>query len=345
MQLKEGQKKLNPREKIVWSDENQAVIEDVVEYLKSSAVVSYPDWELPFIVHCDASNTGLGAVLYQRESQEPKSKLKIVSFASRTLTPSERNYIYHSGKLEFLAMKWCITEKFSDYLRHANQFEVVTDNNPLTYIMTTAKLNATGMRWVHQLADFNFSLRYRPGTTHIDADFLSRHPLEQIKELEEAADESVSMQDVKMLLSESSRPTPACEFLNVSINALEVQHKEVERKFTNIEIAAAQQKDEVIGPVYKIVGTGLQPSRAERKKLGVDTRILLKQLPKLCLENQVLIRNIQSAKQIVMPSEFHPIIYKKLHEEMGHMGAEKTYELSRERFYWPRMRKHIEFHI
>ena len=107
----------------------------------------------------DASNAGLGAVLYQKQGEQ----LRVISYASRTLTASERNYNYHSGKLEFLALKWAICDQFRDLLLDAPKFTVYTDNNPLTYVMTTAKPNATGQRWVSELADFNFDIKYRPG--------------------------------------------------------------------------------------------------------------------------------------------------------------------------------------
>lgn len=58
-----------------------------------------------------------------------------------------------------------------DYLSGAS-FVTCTDNNPLTYILTTAKLNATGHRWLASLA--NFSLQYHPGKINIDADALSK---------------------------------------------------------------------------------------------------------------------------------------------------------------------------
>ena len=53
-----------------------------------------------------------------------------------------------------------------------------TDNNPLTHVLTSAKLNATGLHWIGELADFTFDIKYRPGTSHIDADTLSRLPFE-----------------------------------------------------------------------------------------------------------------------------------------------------------------------
>ena len=129
--------------------------------------ISYPDFEKP-------SNYGLGAVLYQKKEGVDR----VISYASRTLTDAETNYDLHSGKLEFLALKWAITERFSDYLRYGQTFTVFTDNNPLTYVLTSAKLNATGLRWVADLAEFNFLIKYRPGKLNADSDGLSRRPLE-----------------------------------------------------------------------------------------------------------------------------------------------------------------------
>lgn len=126
------------------------------------------------MLHCDASQEGLGAVLYQRQ----QGKLVVIGYGSRTRTAPGKNYHLHSGKLEFLAMKWAIYERFCEYLYYAPSFTVYTDNNPLTYVLTTAKLNATTHRWIAKLADFNFSIKYRPGKVNGDADGLSRMPLD-----------------------------------------------------------------------------------------------------------------------------------------------------------------------
>lgn len=88
------------------------------------------------------------------------------------MTAAERNYKLHSDKLEFLALKWAITERFCDYLFHAPHFTVYSDNNPLTYVTKSAKLNTAGHRWVAELADYRFTLKYRPGSANRDADFL-----------------------------------------------------------------------------------------------------------------------------------------------------------------------------
>ena len=129
---------------VEWTEDRQKVVDEVLEYLKSPEVLAFPDFSLPFVITCDASEKGLGAVLYQKQV----GKNRVISYASRTLNDAESKYHLHSGKLEFLGLKWAVCEKFGDYLCTGEHFTVYTDNNPLTYVMSTAKLNATGYRWV-----------------------------------------------------------------------------------------------------------------------------------------------------------------------------------------------------
>ena len=72
-------------------------------------------------------------------------------------------------------MKWAVCDKLADYLK-GHQFTVYTDNNPLTYILTSAKLDATTQRWVAALSSYDFDIIYRAGVSNADADGMSRHP-------------------------------------------------------------------------------------------------------------------------------------------------------------------------
>ena len=76
---------------------------------------------------------------------------------------------YSSTKLELLALKWAVTEKFREYLL-GSHFEVFTDNNHLRYLMTKNKLSAFEMGWVAQLSQFDFELKYRSATTNTNVD-------------------------------------------------------------------------------------------------------------------------------------------------------------------------------
>ena len=91
---------------------------------------------------------------------------------------NETEQRYHSNKQEFVALKWAVTEQFHEYLspygKNRNEFVVHMDNNPLTYIFSTANLDAAGQRWVAHLASYNFTLEYQKGKDNTVADFLSR---------------------------------------------------------------------------------------------------------------------------------------------------------------------------
>ena len=103
---------------------------------------------------------------------------------------NETEQRYHSNKQEFLALKWAVTEQFHEYLspygKNRNEFVVRTDNNPLTYIFSSANLDAAGQRWVARLASYNFSLENQKGKDNTVADFPSqmneRLPEEEVQE-------------------------------------------------------------------------------------------------------------------------------------------------------------------
>ena len=103
---------------------------------------------------------------------------------------------YHSSKLEFLALKWAVTDQFREYLQYS-PFKVKTDNNPLTYMMTTPNLDAIGHRWVAALANFNFTIEYLRGTDNKVADALSQ--------VEERLDSDL----VRQLLAHVNHPAKA----------------------------------------------------------------------------------------------------------------------------------------
>ena len=95
----------------------------------------------------------------------------LVAYGSNALTPHEKNY--HLTKLEFLVLKWAVTEHFKEYLPY-QPFLVKTDNNPFTYIMMTPNLNSTGHWWVGALVRLNFQLEYQKGHDNTVADVLSQ---------------------------------------------------------------------------------------------------------------------------------------------------------------------------
>ncbi len=338
---KKGQQ-YDSRAPVQWNNELQKIVDGLIDHLKSGEVIAYPDWDLPFFLTTDASNYGLGAVLYQKQNGVDR----VISYASRTLTDAEKNYNLHSGKLEFLALKWAITERFTDYLKHGPPFQVFTDNNPLTYVLTSAKLNATGLRWVADLAEFQFSIKYRPGKQNADADGLSRRPLE-ISELQRQCTESVEPSSVAAVFVNStsvgkgSIPVARCNATVCELSVPDDESSFVKKE----ELVAAQKSDPVVGPVYTLVEQSQKPKRVEWGKLSRDSKVLMRSLAKLRIVGGVLFRKTARYRQIVLPQKYHQTVYVELHEKMGHVGPEKVIELSQQRFYWPRMSVDITDHI
>ena len=164
-----GENATKKHKKVEWDEKCEEAFIALKEQCCNPPILAYADYGKPFKLHTDASGLGLGAILYQ--TQEDGTD-RVIAYASRTLSKSEKNYPAY--KLEFLALKWSVHDRFHEYL-YGGRFEVFTDNNSLTYILTPAKLDATGQRWVANLANYTFSIKYKSGSSNVDADALSRN--------------------------------------------------------------------------------------------------------------------------------------------------------------------------
>ena len=139
----------------------------------STPVLAFADHTKEFLLETDVTKKGLG--WYSPKSRQIQiqadGQYHPVVYGSWALTALERNY--HSTELEFLVLKWAVTEHFKEYLPY-QPFLVRTDNNPLTYIMTAPNLNVTGHWWVGALVRFNFQLEYQKRWHNTVADILSQ---------------------------------------------------------------------------------------------------------------------------------------------------------------------------
>lgn len=344
-QSKNGQ--LPSTHSVTWTSCHQQIIDGLIDELTSAPAMAYPDPNKPFILTTDASQDGLGAVLYQ----EQNNTLRVIGYGSRALSPAEKNYHLHSGKLEFLALKWAVCDHFRDYLYHCPHFTVYTDNNPLTYVLSSAKLNATGLRWVGELADFNFNIKYRPGKSNSDADTLSRFPLD-IDSLVKSYTEETTNDDFRAVVSaiqlhDQGTVTWISSLTDNFENLHELTNLETSGPTPKkIEIQQSQIDDPCIGRVIQYLKTGKQPTAKERVQESKATQLLLHDWKRLKIDKSGILRRARGSRsQIVLPNKYRKLVYQELHERMGHVGVDRVLSLVRERFYWPYMQKDIERYV
>lgn len=338
-----------------WDENCELSFRKLKECLTSAPVLGHPDWNSSFIVETDASFGGLGAVL----SQEQNGKSVVIAYASRSLKPAERNdKNYSSMKLELLALKWAVTEKFRDYLI-GTPFIVYTDNNPLAYLQT-ARLGATEMRWVAQLAQFQFTVRFRSGRKNASADALSRiHPVPELN----YQTMTLSEAEVSSIFTEMVHSTPVPGELQSALlaNLTEVSLEKHEvvlpaemvptamgtlPSYTSFELSKLQASDEVIGPFRNLWLGGSKPLSKEFRKMPTAVKKLVNQWSRMVVVDDVLYRQAQLdgkwVQQLLLPQNLREQVLDMLHDQSGHQGIERTTGLVRNRYFWPGLAKDVE---
>ena len=327
---------------VVWTPKCQEAFEQLKKLCTEAQVLAYPDFTKPFKLHIDACNWGLGAILYQ---DQPDGKEKPISFASRSLNKAESNYPAH--KLEFLALKWAVTKRFHEYL-YGNDFTVYTDNNPLTYILTTAKLDATGHRWVAALAAYNFTLNYRPEKANIDADTLSRIPWNK--------EQMVEPETIGHLLGNViSKVGCVIEcYKGHTTTVPEPIPKAEPGKMSVINWVAAQWEEKGLRKVIELYETKklTKSHRGEGLDMGSpEERGLWQNKSWLVMRQGLLYRKVKrpgenvACMQFVLLSKYRKMAIQGCHDDVGHMGAARSVNLLQDQFYLPEMAKEMTQHV
>ena len=278
-QLVSGENASKKKALVEWTEECQVAFEHLKHLCSQTPILAYANYQKPFKLHTDASEHGLGAVLYQKQDDNME---RVIAYASRTLSKSQRNYDTH--KLEFLALKWSITERFHEYL-YGGHFEVYTDNNPLTYILTTAKLDATGQRWVASLANYNFKIFYKSGKLNVEADALLHIPWEstQVEHMEPLIVKTMLQSKLE---SEISFPE---EHLPVNL-LLKSMTMDTTLKLTQKDWVKEQMDDVDVNKIVQLLKSNKLSTYMAQEMDSSLMRILLRCKKDLFLKNGLLYR-------------------------------------------------------
>ncbi len=179
---------------------------------------------------------------------------------------------------------------------------VVTDNNPLTYVLTTAKLDATGQRSIADLSNYNFTIKYRSGKKNVDADALSRQHLGEVEE-------SNFPEIIKAISSSISADRPFAEGLAVSGDTVDTDEAILEDLLESTALRKqdwikAQRQEPAISCIIDSVNMNRRPSAQQVAVCNVDRRYI-REWEKLFIRDGLLYRNAtvngQKCEQLVLP--------------------------------------------
>ena len=327
---------------IEWIDLANAAFDNLKTMCVSTPILAYPDYQLPFTLHTDSSTDGLGTVLYQKQD----GKQRVIVYASRSVSKAESNYPAH--KLEFLALKWAVCEKFHEYLYGTKPFEIFTDNNPLTYVLTSAKLDACGQRWVAKLANYNFSIKYRCGVSNTEADALSRIKWpEAISEKLDTENGCMDTHVINAILTDAVTKSSLIESVSCSTDVIPTELDKNTSKLSNINWIKEQRLDPNLGVIIRLIESGQLFKRKLQGKDSTELKFFLRNKRCLKLVKDVLYRKSYSDNsttkktlwQLVVPKHFRERALFGCHDDVGHQGILRTLSLLRERFYWPGMQE------
>ena len=293
----------------VWNEQEQEAFQALKEELGKDPVLAHFDPALQVGIACDASNVGIGVVLFHRY---PDGRERPISNVSKTLTPTQRRYsqIHKEALAVIFGLK-----KFHQFL-YGRKFILVTDHKPLLSLFNpssgTPAMAANRLaRWALMLSQYDYSIEYRKSTDHGNADALSRLPAGEDPLFDQEEEEEKSM--VLSINMVNQQLDPKCDPLKPGV------------------LARESSKDQVISAVIRYVREGW-PHTINSEEVVHYKRLA----DSLWIERGCLLLGAR----IVIPSRLRSQVVQLIH--LGHFGVQRMKQLARSVVYWPRINEDIE---
>ncbi|CAC5421923.1 unnamed protein product [Mytilus coruscus] len=339
--------------------------------------MAFPKDEGEFYLDTDASDIAIGAVL----SQMQDGQLKVISYGSRTINKAEKNYCVTDKEL--LAVRHFV-EYYRQYLL-GRKFCVRTDHQALIWLFSLKEPKGRVARWLEILSPFNFSVEYRPGIKHGNADAMSRchNPREcdcsQVDNLDflkcgpckkchkRAIDMDSSLVNLSEMLNQTitgqnkDDPVPSNEIITAPICKVKTRQQEKDQNIwtpwegghSETELHKMQENDPDLGPLLKWKESGHRPTNSDIQQNSAATRHYWHIWDSIVLINGLLYKNfsrrdgVEDHTQFLVPFLLKREILEKMHNSIlsGHLGKKKTKAKLSQRYYWYEMREDIDIWI
>jgi len=290
-------------QKFYWNDTTEEALKAIKAHLMQHPILCHPNFDYPFIVQCDACDSGLGAVLLQRIS----GRDCVIEWISRTLQPAERKWSVREK--EALVIIWAL-EVFRPFLV-GYKFIVESDHKSLKWLneATTARL----VRWACRLSEFDFEIQYKPGKQNTRADMLSRLPIPH-----ETNQESNCRADNLMFnfeLNSAEQP----HVLHAMLSPL--YHTPMLTEMFKKE----QRADNALSQIIHHIETN-----------GATEGFLIKDELLYCQEDEKDLLIVPLTMRETVMKEYHD------NPLGGHLSRDKLLPTLKKRFYWNNMDKYVQ---
>ena len=293
-----------------WSADYQKVFDHLKTLISTDACLKYYDSEAPTYLMVDASQRGLGAALLQPDKQSNGSygsDLLPVAFASKSLSKAQKNYV--NIEREMLAITFGI-KRLHTYL-YNRPFVVLSDHKPLEMIcqkpLTVAPARLQAM--LLSVQEYDFTVRYAPGTTVGLADALSRLP------------NPANNDD---LLTHANMDMPDTD--------IRIEHIQFSQDILD-RIRRATQDDPTLCELKQVIYNGWPDTQ---QGLPKQLRTFWSYRDELSIDDALILKG----ERIYIPEPIRADIIKNLHT--GHLGIVKTQLRAKKDVYWPNINSDIE---
>jgi len=307
--------------KWAWDQEAQAAFEELKQRFTTAPILAHFDPARTAIIEFDASDLALGAILSQRDGE---NRLHPVAFHSRKFQPAEINYEIHDKELLAVVDAFKHWRHYCEGVTH--QIQVFSDHQNLEYFTATKVLNRRQARWAQELAGIDLRIYYQPGTQNGKPDALSRRSEYHPEKGEVEKQPIITVLQAKNLDRESLNKRRSASFICSSawLGSLSA------RKWNEGFLREVQKKGKEVAAYREAMEAILKEERRMDRKAGNETL----ETKDGMLYRKSMLWVPEGIVQRILESE-HDIKVAR------HMGQDKTIELIRRNFWWPKMNEQI----
>ena len=294
---------LHKENQFLWTEIQEEAFKNLKDILTSTQVLAHYDNKKRTVLSTDASNSGLGACLYQ----ESEGRLRPVAYASKSLTDTENRYAIIEK--EALAVTWGC-ERFSQYLI-GRCFEIHTDHRPLVASLQTKRLDSLSPRLQRlkmRLSRYDYRITYIPGKHQSVPDAFSRAPVRSMETFMEAEIEDYNIFSVQ----------------SMPISSIQLE-----------KVINEQRKDQILSRLIDFFS-----KNKEREPTKQDFPLEIREFMPIFHEITIVENVLLRGTKIIIPSSMRKEMLRRIHE--GHQGITKCQRLARDALWWPRINQEIE---